>query len=174
MTNEEILNNEYHMACENYSDIFEHVPVLHNLAKECDSVTELGVRTGISTRGFLCLDNIRLRSYDLYKDEYVDTLFEKAKTLGRDVEYIVGDSLTIEIEPTDMMFVDTDHTYMQVTKELELHASKVRKYIGFHDTDVYASEVLAAVVNFMLKNREWQFHYFTKRNNGLTVIKRIA
>jgi translation initiation factor RLI1 len=146
MTNEEILNNEYHMACENYSDIFEHVPVLHNLAKECGSVTELGVRTGISTRGFLCLDNIRLRS----------------------------DSLKIEIEPTDMMFVDTDHTYSQVTKELELHASKVKKYIGFHDTDVYASEVLAAVVNFMMKNREWQFHYFTKRNNGLTIIKRIA
>jgi phospholipid N-methyltransferase len=156
------------------SDISEHVPVLHNLAKECDSVVELGVRTGVSTRAFLCLDNIKVRSYDLYKDEYVDNLFEKAKSLGRNVEYIAGNSLTIEIEPTDMMFVDTDHTYLQVTKELELHANKVKKYIAFHDTDSYASEVLAAVVNFMMKNREWQFHYFTKRNNGLTVIKRIS
>jgi hypothetical protein len=171
MNVQEILQTEYVIACNTESDINKHLPKLHELAKECSSVVELGVRSGVSTRAFLCLD-VKLRSYDLYKDETVADLFNKASSLNRDVQYIVENTLTAEIESADMMFVDTDHTYQQVSQELKLHADKIKKYIAFHDTQTYSSEVLAAIVDFMMKNREWEFHYFTRENNGLTVLKR--
>lgn len=172
MSNEEILQNEYVSAYSNYSDISEHVQYLHELAKECDSVVELGVRTGVSTRAFLPLD-VKLRSYDIYIDDTVEKLFAISRELGHDHQYILGNSLEIDIEPADMMFVDTDHNYAQVTGELERHASKIKKYIGFHDTQIFAHEVLRAVNDFLEKNKEWVIHYHADNNNGLTVIKRI-
>jgi hypothetical protein len=68
-----------------------------------------------------------LRSYDL-GDPYnifalrpqlqVDWLFRHGSTLEADV-----------IEETDMLFVDTLHTYGQVKGELERHGNQARKYI---------------------------------------------
>lgn len=174
MTYEEILKNEYIAACNTPSDINRHVPVLRKLALECDSVVELGVRTGVSTRAFLPL-NVKLRSYDIEADARVNELFLMANSLGRDMQYIMGDSLKIDIEPTDLMFVDTVHSYDQVSAELARHASKVRKYIAFHDTFVFGlgrENILSAVIEFMMKNPEWEFYHYDTQNNGLTVIKR--
>lgn len=176
MSNENILHAEYLAACNTYSDINKHVPVLRKLAQECDSVVELGVRTGVSTRAFLPL-NVRLRSYDIEADTRVSELFSIADKLGKDMQYIMGDSLKIDIEPADMMFVDTVHSYEQVTGELERHASKIRKYIAFHDTYVYGlgtENVLSAVIDFIVKNPEWEICHYDTANNGLTVIKRRA
>lgn len=174
MNGHETLRREYESAKNNYSDIYYHVPVLYDLAKNCKSVVELGVRTGISTRAFLHAD-CRVRSYDIEIDPNVVNLFQIAKSLNKDVEYIQGSSLEIDIEPCDMMFVDTVHSYEQVSAELARHASKVRKYIAFHDTYIFGlgnENILGAVIEFMRDNPEWQFNYWTKENNGLTVIER--
>lgn len=174
MNSNSILIDEFNAACNTYSDIYKHVPVLHNLAKECNSVVELGVRTGVSTRAFLPLD-VKLRSYDIEYDARVGELFDVAKALGKDMQYIMGDSLQIEIEPTDLMFVDTVHSYEQVSGELKRHASKVRKYIAFHDTFVYglgSENILSAVLEFMMENPEWVLHHYDTENNGLTVLRR--
>jgi hypothetical protein len=171
MNYKEHLQKEYISAYTNHSDINDHVQYLHELAKECDSVVELGVRTGVSTRAFLVLD-VKLRSYDIYIDDDVEKLFVISRNLGHDHEYILGSSLEIDIDPADMMFVDTDHNYAQVTNELNRHASKIKKYIGFHDTQIFEHEVLRAVNDFLKKNKEWKIHYHTDNNNGLTVIKR--
>lgn len=174
MNSQELLNNEYLAACAIPSDINRHVPVLHKLAQECESVVELGVRTGVSTRAFLPL-NVKLRSYDIEADQRVGELFDVATSQGKDMQYIMGDSLKIDLEPTDLMFVDTVHSYDQVSAELARHASKVRKYIAFHDTFVYGlgrENILSAVIEFMMKNPEWEFYHYDTENNGLTVIKR--
>lgn len=174
MTNEEILNQEYINAYTQESDIKKHIPVLHKLAQECDSVVELGVRTGVSTRAFLPL-NIRLRSYDIEMDARVSELFNVATALQKDMQYIMGDSLSIDIEPADMMLVDTVHSYEQVSAELKRHANKIRKYIAFHDTYVFGlgrENVLSAVIDFIMANPEWKLHHYDIENNGLTVIKR--
>jgi FkbM family methyltransferase len=174
MTNEEILKNEYIAACDTVSDINRHVPILHKLAQECESVVELGVRTGVSTRAFLPL-NVKLRSYDIEEDARVTELFLVANNQGKDMQYIMGDSLKVNIEPADMMFVDTVHSYDQVSAELARHGHKIRKYIAFHDTFVFGlgqENVLSAVIDYVMKNPEWEFCHYDTENNGLTVIKR--
>ena len=70
----------------------------------------MGVRTGVSTRAFLNT-NVQLISFDLQLDPQVNKLFELAKNNGKKVQYIIDDVLKIEIEETDLLFIDTLHTY---------------------------------------------------------------
>ena len=58
------LQEEYINACDISSDINEHIPFLFQLAKECQSIIEFGVRYGTSTRAFL-YSSTPLKSYDL-------------------------------------------------------------------------------------------------------------
>lgn len=176
------LAEEYEGARVGPSDINEHVPILCELAKNCREygVTELGVRYGESTRAFIHA-GVKLRSYDVAMFETVEELFAQARRGGQDAKYIYGDSLKIEIEPTDMLFIDTNHTYEQLTEELERHAPMTRKYIAMHDTynmglGAYNTEprgLLTAIIDFMIRHpRTWAFHSHYTNNNGLTILQR--
>lgn len=180
-----LLKKEYESAIKNTSDINEHLEVLKSLADECEHVTEMGTRTGISTRAFLNSDVI-LRAYDLSLDPNVVNLFNHAKESGKDVSYIRSNVLDIEVEKTDLLFIDTWHCYDQLIQELRLHAPKARKYIAFHDTQTYgtvsenfqgksgSNGLLPAIIHYMIENPGvWQFKIHRTNNNGLTVIERI-
>jgi hypothetical protein len=171
--------NEYSDACSRQTDINLHLTLLYKLANSVKHVTEFGVRDGQSTRAFLAANCI-LRSYDLYKDSYVQYLFELAQASNLDKEYIQGSSLEVNIEPTDLLFIDTDHNYNQLRKELALHHNKISKYIVMHDTTTYGGPsqgdpigLLAAVMEFLADNKEWRVMYHSHENNGLTVLERI-
>lgn len=166
------LENEYRWAAETPSDFSVHVPMLRALASVCDHVTEMGVRTGVSTRALLVEDCV-VRSYDMYLNDYVESLFEKARSAGKDVQYIKGNTLAIDIEPTDMLFIDTEHTYQQVSQELRLHANKVRKFIAFHDTDQpFAGEMLPAIMEFLAYNKNWHVRSHNTHCYGFTVLEK--
>jgi hypothetical protein len=44
-----IINNKYLSLCKTPSDINEHIPTLYEYSKKCESILELGVRSGVST-----------------------------------------------------------------------------------------------------------------------------
>ena len=102
---------------------------------------------------------------------------------------MLGDTTNIEIEETDLLFIDTLHEYEQIKKELELHGNKSRKYIIFHDTecfkfrnernpDVYGQTkedklgIVPAIMEFLELNPHWKVHEVFTNCNGLTVLKR--
>ncbi len=132
----DMLEAEYRKAVETLSDINEHLPLLRELATSVSRVTEFGVRQGNSTRAFLAA-GVRLRSYDLTLDGDLQTLFDRARAAGRDVSYQQADVLKVDIEETDLLFIDTRHTYQQLSLELKRHADKARRYMVFHDTDTF-------------------------------------
>lgn len=187
-----IFEDEYQKACNTPSDINENLHILYELSKECSHVTEMGVRTGVSTRAFLNTDVV-LRSYDLYIEPTVNELFKTAKEFGKNVDYIEADVTEIEIDNTDLLFIDTWHCYDQLKLELDLHSKKVNKYIVFHDTHSYGVEgesysgleaqkikgikddkkgLLPAIIDFMIENPQWKFKICKTNNNGLIVIER--
>jgi len=133
LNNNDILMQEYINFVMQKSEINEHLPTLYTLSKECNSVVEFGVCHGKSTRAFLA-SGTKLRSYDVWIDPKVFELFNYAKSIGNDVEYINDNSINVEIEECDMLFIDSWHHYYQLRKELKIHSSKVKKYIVFHDT----------------------------------------
>lgn len=179
MNTKQYLENEYMLAKNTESDINQHIETLYNYAMKSETIAEFGVRQGWSTRSFLHSGK-KLRSYDLYLDERVSELFRLAQSQGIDCMYQVADTRTLDIEPVDMLFIDTDHTYSQLSAELKKHHSKVNKYIAFHDTFTFglrennqnAKGLISAIMEFMQEHPEWKIDYYTTENNGLTVLKK--
>jgi hypothetical protein len=176
-----ILANEYQRAKTQPSDIYENVHILYDLAQECQHVTEMGVRTGVSTRALLN-SNVELVSYDIELNKTVSDLFNVAKIAGKNAKYIKANVLTVEIDETDMLFIDTLHTYTQLEQELNLHAGKVKKYIAFHDTHTFGLRgevgidnkgLLSAIIEFLVDHPEWRFKIYKTNNNGFTVLERV-
>jgi hypothetical protein len=189
----DFFEKEYQNACNTSSDINQNLPVLYEIAKDCSHITEFGVKTGSSTRAFLNT-NASLRSYDLSIDSYLNSIFKKAQEFGKDVSYTEADVLNIEIEETDLLFIDTWHQYEQLKQELSIHGKKSRKYIAFHDTQTYGvigencsnsssgkivtnymenpKGLLPAIIEFIIENPEWQFKIHKTNNNGLTILEK--
>ena len=181
------------------SDINEHIPTIIELAQECDHITEMGCRWVVSTWAWLAgLPKNGLVTYDILnpmnwtgEHDVIKDVEDTAKAYNIDFKFIEADVCAIEIEETDLLFLDTWHSYKQLTSELKLHASKVKKYICFHDTTSYATKdetnyeewgdewkaegigIWKAIEEFLESNPEWVLEKRFTNNNGFTIIKRI-
>lgn len=118
------------------SNINEHLPTLERYSKECNHVTEFGVGTVVSTWAWLIYPKT-IRSYDLNFHANLSEVKICCKEYNVDFIFIKVDTLKVEIEPTDLLFIDTLHCYRQLIEELRIHANKVKKYLIFHDTTLY-------------------------------------
>lgn len=180
------LRKEYEIQCNTESDINQHLPTLYETAQGCDHITEMGVRTGVSTRAFLYANPKKYIAYDLHIDPTVNILFDYCKSIGKDYHYIESDVLKIEIEETDLLFIDTYHCYDQLSKELNLHSGKVKKYIIFHDTYTFGRKgenvsipgfnglkgIMYAIEEFLQQNSNWKIVHNVDYNNGLIIIQK--
>ncbi|MHB8734631.1 MAG: class I SAM-dependent methyltransferase [Terriglobales bacterium] len=133
------LDADFQRLCAEPSDINEHMPLLRALAARCEHVTEFGVRYGLSTVAFLAAQPKTLISWDI---NIAAILSPNVASLGNsrgrtDFQPRVGDSLKVEIEETDLLFIDSLHTGRQLQGELRKHGRKARKFIVLHDTESF-------------------------------------
>lgn len=193
------LEDKYQTLCRTKSDINEHLPTLRKYAKKCEHVTEFGVREVVSTYAFLSAHPKVMRSYDVYKPS--DSNYQEMMRLSSsvDFEFIQQNVLEIEIEQTDLLFIDTLHTYDQLIQELTKHGNKVNKYIILHDTTKFgkSNELHKKIINgkkiktkypvlnsdgkvglkqavddFLKENNNWVIKEVFTNNNGLTVLEK--
>jgi cephalosporin hydroxylase len=105
--------------------------------------------------------------------------------------------MTIEIPSTDLLFIDSLHTYCHLTYELEKFSPHVRKYIAMHDTsepwgtvddteyggdyseypaafDREKRGLWAAVEDFLSRHPEWRLLERRLNNHGFTVLERVS
>ena len=168
----------YRRACENPSDINEHCPTLYLLASQCEHVTEMGCRLGVSTTALLRAQPTTLVCYDLRRLPEFDNLFRLAGQTN--LLFHEADTLEVRIEPTELLFIDTFHVYEQLRRELELHAGQVRRLIVLHDTTTFGEVgeregsrgLWPAVVDFLIGHPEWRIAAKYENNNGLTILER--
>jgi hypothetical protein len=102
-------------------------------------------------------------------------------------KFIQGNTLEIEIEETDFLFIDTYHEYNHLKEELIKHANKVKKYIAFHDTvsfgqfgqndndalDTNSKGLNLAIDEFLEQNPQWIKKFEYTFSNGLIILERI-
>src|SRR5258708_29313347 len=101
------LEHLYHQALQTPSDINEHLPTLYGLARECRHITEMGTRTGRSTRAFLYAQPEVLVTYDLERQPEVDLLEHAARLARRPrVHFRQAAVLHVDIEATALLFID--------------------------------------------------------------------
>jgi hypothetical protein len=173
----------YQQALTTAHDIREHLETLYHLARECRHVTEMGTRQGWSTRAFLYAQPEVLVCYDRVRLPDVDLLEEAAGRAGRPrFRFHQADVLRVQIETTDLLFIDTWHVYEQLQQELALHASRVRRYLVLHDTMTYGEVgeapgyrgLLPAIEEFLLDHYEWTESAQWATGNGLTLLTRYG
>ena len=190
-----LLEKHFQTLVNTPSDINEHLPVLRKYAEECNHVTEMGVRWVVSTYAFLAAQPKRLVSIDMQHPSTWNATLNKVESYAKDIScnytFWLTNNLEIEIEETDLLFIDTWHSYKQLKSELELHASKVKKYIILHDTVLFGTQdelnsydafgwfngfeqkgLLPALNEFLEENEDWMIHKVFINNNGLTILKR--
>lgn len=184
------------------SDINEHFETLRRYASECAHVTEMGVRYVVSTFALMMGLPRRLVSIDIVHPddkfggendvikgkEELETARQCALENGVDFEFVLGNTLEIDIEPTDLLFIDTRHTYAQLKEELTRHHSNVSTYILMHDTMSFGNrdEILPekefllsspqglrpAIQEFLATYPEWSILEEFHHNNGMIVLKK--
>jgi hypothetical protein len=123
-----------------------------------------------------------LTSYDILDCDWMPIKLEVEGTT--EFNFIIGNTLEIEIQPTELLFIDTLHNYTQLIKELNLHASKVSKYIILHDTTTFEFNgesysgtiergLSFAVTEFLLNHNDWVIKEVFTNNNGLTILEKV-
>jgi|SRR5579862_1090097 len=199
------LEHQYNHKCSEYSDIHEHVPVLRDLASQCATVVELGLRGMNSSWGILmglADSTSSTRSYIGVDIAYPDGhALESTRKLAQNndihFEFIHANDMHIDIAPTEMLFIDTVHTYCHLTYELEKFSPFISKYIVMHDTSApwgdaddndyhgnfqeYPSwydrnkrGLWPAVEDFLERHPEWVLQERRLNNHGLTTLRRVS
>lgn len=163
-------------------DIIEHVEILKQYASSVNHITEFGRRNGVSTCALLSGIPKQFRSYDIRKGKNDNIIQKTSIDKNIDCQINQGDTNIIDIEDTDLLFIDTLHTYKQLTNELNRHANKVRKYIMLHDTVTFGNKneindgsekqgLMPAINEFLDKNNgKWKIAEEYKNNNGLLIL----
>lgn len=183
----EDIYNEY---CAGSSDINEHLPTLRKYATGCDSIFEMGTRSGLSTHALILGKPKRFRYLDIDPNCNMPEFNKQAKLEGIDCEFIHHDSMTYDMtEGTDLLFIDTCHNFQILREELRRHAPNVSKYIIMHDTTTFGFRdesphhhsdhntkgLYWAMMDFVTSNiRQWIILEKFNNNNGLTVLSRIG
>jgi hypothetical protein len=170
----------YSVARATPSDIWEDLELLARLSSLSDHVTEFGVRHGISTTALLFGRPQVVVSYDAIPPPTLDVLAQAACEAKVRFEFHQAGVLNIEMEPTDFLFIDTLHTYDQLTAELAKHAGKVRRFVALHDTSTFGDRgepsgavgLWPAVSRFLRESPDWALAFYVTNNNGLTVLER--
>lgn len=158
----------------------EHLDTLYRYGKECVHITELGVRSVVSTWALLAARPTTLVSVDIVECP-VETAKLAAAQENIEFSFIIADSREISLDRTDLLFIDTHHTYDVLKVELDKHHEKVNKYIVLHDTttfgevgeDGHSRGLWYAVEEFLSNNSEWAVKERFTHCHGLTVLERI-
>ena len=184
-----------------------HYFALRNLARICRSVTELGVYhlgSGFAILQGLSENASSVRSYlgiDIGSapEEKVQLAQKWASHKNIDFRLLQASDFDIDIDPVDLLHIDTFHTYRHLTYELEKFSSVVRSYILMHDTSPpwgYVDEnqqalnreiesrypphinrtkrgLWTAVEDFLGQHSEWQLVERQTESPGYTIIKRL-
>jgi hypothetical protein len=171
------LDEIYYEKCKTQSDINEHLPVLKEYGEKVDHITEMGVRGIVSTYALLAAKPKKMISYDVVP---VDTNHIHSLAPHTEYKFIIGDTRQAIIEPTELLFIDTLHNYIQLKQELDLHSPKTSRFIILHDTVTFgergetSANGLNKAIAELLDAGEWVTDLHLKNNNGLTILRRIT
>lgn len=134
-----LIEINYNFKCNQKSDINEHLPTLCELARECDSVIELGVRGVVSSWAFAMglPEGSRMFMNDLEPCNATPLIRAAKNEKNIDATFVKGSDLEIDLpEKADLVFIDTWHIYGQLKRELARYEPLAKKYIVMHDTTV--------------------------------------
>lgn len=143
----EELDQRYHAAKTNFSDIYEHIETIHRYSQQCSSIVELGTRSCVSIWAELKAlaekksdnpsEGVKLIGVDLERSDNISEVERLARDVNVDFKFIKGNDLEVDLgRQVDMVFIDSWHVYGQLKRELAKYGPLTNKYILMHDTTI--------------------------------------
>jgi hypothetical protein len=159
-------------------DLDEHLEFLRDLASDCNHITEISKRKE-SFVAFAASKPKTLISHNLEPHSLMDYL--GLILPDTNIVRTSYDTTEVEeIEKTDLLFIDTRHTYDTMTDELRKHSSSVKRYIVCRGTSTSGERgedgrrgIMVALRDFMDQNPEWSVITHRTNQYGMTVIGRL-
>mgnify|MGYP003625595681 FL=1 len=158
----------------------DHLRELTKYTSKCKHITEVGHNVGHTARVFTQHKPETFIAYDIldFSNNRVKELCE-----ANDINYkfMITDSLKIDInnfEETDFLWLDGNHSYEHVYKELNKFSNKVRMYIFSDDTEAEGTPgptgygVIKGFNKFLSENNEWVLETQSILGPGFIGIKR--
>jgi len=174
-------------------DLNQHLPKLRELAGQCRHVTEFSKRRESTVALYVGLTDAVAKggkawlvSYNAERDHTLEQLKEWAPDMeGAAARLTLTHAWSTEVQgivDTDMLFIDSKHSYKMLAEELNKFAPNVRRYIVCRGTKANAEQgedgskpgLLTALREFMKSNPEWSVVYHSNEQYGLTVLGRLA
>jgi predicted O-methyltransferase YrrM len=161
---------------EGYVDMAPHVDTLVRLASECNTILELGVRSGVSSWAFL---TGLPKDGTLYAVD-IDSRIMDDKWLPPQVAeddrfiYTEGDDLDpflVIAYPSrpDLVFIDSSHEYVHTYAELIMAAGLKASRIVLHDYNL--EQVRLAIQDFRAFHSEYEIELVEDSQWGLVVLR---
>jgi hypothetical protein len=163
-----------------FTDMREHMDVIKSYALQSPKIAEFGVYDCTSTWALLAGRPTKLTSYDVARRSEVSDVEKAANECGVAFEFILADSVSVDIGPVDLLLIDSLHTYEHLSNELRIHAKNVSRWIILHDTETFGQTdqtysgrgLWPAIEEFLQANPEWKILHRYTNCHGLTVLSR--
>ena len=161
--------------------------ILNHYAMQCETATEFGVNSGASAIAIMAGYVNKLVGVDIERlPNVIENLEKLAKENKINYSFIQKSSIDIDIESTDLLFIDSLHLYEHLKQELILHHKYVNKLIIIHDTILCGESgmdypqcrrypgrgLMKAINEFLADNDEWTIHKHYTKHYGMMVLKR--
>jgi hypothetical protein len=154
-------------------DMWSRIDYIQQTFAGIETITEFGPFQGCSTSAWISLKPKKFTTVDRGVSLDVDLFKRAAEEIGVDFNFIINSDLEIEIEPCELLFIDTMHTEDHTFQELTLHANKISKYLVFHDTAEPRFGTMAGIRKWWVNHPEWVEKYADQNDCGFLVLERI-
>jgi hypothetical protein len=142
-------------------------------AKDSESISELGVNQGSSFIMLMMQNPKKIVGVDVTlkkwrggnKKEDLKALEPLALEYMRrnPMEYIMYEGSSTDkksVHKVDMLHIDSLHYPSHLTRELQMHADSVNKYIAFHDIKQNGYALWKVIERFLNDNPQWKLKTF--------------
>lgn len=181
-----------------------HFPTMYHFGSKCSSIVEFGVFLAFSSWAWVACKPNLLRCIDVERragGEW-EAIEETAPRLGIDFAFELADTghgalkrineerkvgisgSLLDMPPyhlpadTELLYIDSYHSYTHLKAELTIHGAKVKKYILFHDTTSFGEEhtfdgdkgLNYAIAEFLEANSNWEKILKVEYSYGFTVL----
>lgn len=200
----EITKEKFVHLANHYHETSQHFATFYHFGSKCSRIVEFGVFLAFSSWAWVACKPAFLRCIDVerrpggeweaiedtaprlgidFAFEIADTGHGALKQIAEERNVPISHELLIK-EPynlpddTELLYIDSYHSYTHLKAELTIHGAKVKKYILFHDTTTFGEShsfdgdkgLNYAIDEFLEANLNWEKILKVEYGNGCTVL----
>jgi len=152
-------------------DMYKRIDYIQKTFAGIETITEFGPFQGCSTAAWLSLRPKKFVTVDQGVSLDVDLFKKAAEEIGVDFEFRIGNDIEIDIDPCDLLFIDTVHTEDHTYKELKRHSNQVHTYLVFHDINLDRFDTLKGINKWWKDHPQWILKYQDFEDCGFMVLE---